>query len=334
MNEKVDFGPRLGADPELFVQDVASSKVVPICGRIGGTKDKPIEIKPEVFGYSKRTLPRWLVDSQGSFAYQEDNVAYEFNIPACTSIDGFARCIEHMVSYAESSLNKLGLCLRFQSSYRFAREDLTDPRASTIGCSPDFDAYRPLNDLQRPPFVADNLGDQRFCGGHLHLQYNKEKCPPFVMAQFMDLVVTLPFLSWDKQGKRREFYGKAGIYRDKPYGIEYRTPSNFWLKPEFRRENLYAMAENCFEIARAVDARSKALQDDYVRIPWGDVQKAINEEDQKAGAELLQFVLGTTSIYINRGAGQRMLRRNAAAPRWEIPPAQIDLGIEEEENNA
>ena len=45
----------------------------------------------------------------------------------------------------------------------------------------------------------------------------------------MDLFLGCPSIILDKDNKRRELYGKAGAYRNKPYGVEYRTLSNFWL---------------------------------------------------------------------------------------------------------
>jgi hypothetical protein len=34
----------------------------------------------------------------------------------------------------------------------------------------------------------------------------------------------------DFDDRRRQLYGKAGAYRPKPYGMEYRVLSNVWLK--------------------------------------------------------------------------------------------------------
>ena len=36
----------------------------------------------------------------------------------------------------------------------------------------------------------------------------------------------------DTDQKRRTLYGKAGAYREKSYGVEYRTLSSFWLKTD------------------------------------------------------------------------------------------------------
>ncbi len=39
---------------------------------------------------------------------------------------------------------------------------------------------------------------------------------------------------YDKDTERRGMYGKAGAFRPKPYGVEYRTLSNAWLSNDER----------------------------------------------------------------------------------------------------
>jgi len=45
----------------------------------------------------------------------------------------------------------------------------------------------------------------------------------------MDLYLGVPSVLMDKGELRKQLYGKAGAYRMKPYGVEYRTLSNFWI---------------------------------------------------------------------------------------------------------
>jgi hypothetical protein len=49
------------------------------------------------------------------------------------------------------------------------------------------------------------------------------------IARNLDITLGLRTLDWDRDRIRRSMYGKAGAYRPKPYGIEYRTPSNKWV---------------------------------------------------------------------------------------------------------
>ena len=46
----------------------------------------------------------------------------------------------------------------------------------------------------------------------------------------MDATLGLASLLFDPDTKRRSLYGKAGAFRPKSYGVEYRVLSNRWIK--------------------------------------------------------------------------------------------------------
>jgi hypothetical protein len=53
------------------------------------------------------------------------------------------------------------------------------------------------------------------------------------VIQACDLFLGVPSVLMDNGEMRKQLYGKAGCYRPKPYGGEYRTLSNFWfLNPD------------------------------------------------------------------------------------------------------
>jgi hypothetical protein len=46
----------------------------------------------------------------------------------------------------------------------------------------------------------------------------------------MDLFVGLPSTILDEDDQRKNVYGTPGRFRLKPYGVEYRSLSNYWIK--------------------------------------------------------------------------------------------------------
>lgn len=106
--------------------------------------------------------------------------------------------------------------------------------AKYAGCEADWCAYQ--MELINPPVDEIENGFFRTCGGHIHLGYNLEKLSghnQFQIIYLLDLLLGVPSLYIDKNNERRKLYGKAGRYREKDYGVEYRTLSNFWLsKPK------------------------------------------------------------------------------------------------------
>lgn len=198
-----------GADPEWFVSK--DGKPVSIIGKIGGTKTNPLPI-PEL-GHG--------------FAVQEDNVALEYNIPPCTLIEEWVDSHMRVHQKLRAMLKVLGLVPLITPSVEFSNEELDNPRAWIFGCDPDINAWTGRVN-PRPQSDNPNL---RSAGGHIHVGIiGLRKAEKLLFVRHMDAYVGLPLLLIDKDDRRRTFYGAAGAMRFKPYGLEYRTPSNIWTK--------------------------------------------------------------------------------------------------------
>lgn len=266
----------LGADPEMFVRSPPRNKgpgtkdspglIVPVCGKVGGTKDKPISFKKPSPDVSPRAL---------EYKYQEDNVAFEVNIPPCRDPGQFNRSISTVLGYSGELLASKGLRYdTLRSAHRFSAAELMHPSAQTIGCDPDMCAYSAGGDdpVAREPFNIKDLGTWRFTGGHVHFGYDQTLgLPPHVMVRLIDALVYLPIIALDKQKMRRTKYGLAGLYRVKPYGVEYRTMSNFWLTQPSK------VATRSFNLLGDVHHNLDLLFDFYQALPIDEVKTCIDQ---------------------------------------------------------
>lgn len=199
----------LGCDPELFLKDAFGTLRSSI-GLIGGSKETP--------------LPLPLGDG---FAVQEDNVAVEFNIAPAQSVEDFDKFIGNTLAFlGESIQERYGLAFSTAASAVFGDDELMNPAARMFGCDPDYNAWT-MKRNPRPEAGDPNL---RSCGGHVHVGYQFESRKQKVRAiRLMDLFLGVPSTLLDQDNRRKELYGKRGAFRDKPYGVEYRTLSNFWV---------------------------------------------------------------------------------------------------------
>ena len=202
---------KIGADPELFFRK--DKKYISSIGLIGGTKEDPKPI------------------GEGCFV-QEDNVAVEFNIPACETLEEFQKSIAYSLKEINKKAKEYGVKLASNTASALFDEDQLDCQAARIfGCDPDYNAWSGTMN-PRPKAAISNL---RSAGGHIHvglpeLSYENQR----ELIKLMDLYVGVPSVALDKDKQRRLLYGKAGAFRPKKYGAEYRTPSNFWIwKKEF-----------------------------------------------------------------------------------------------------
>lgn len=252
MSDRVKFFRfQLGADPELFLADIQGN-LKASCGKIGGTKEHPQPIDVLGFGY----------------AVQEDNVALEFNIPACQTKRDFVSAISKTMKVLQDGVNSsLGWHLDDRASALFPKEELEHPAAQVFGCDPDFNAW--TGQKNPKPQAADET--LRSCGGHVHVGFDTNRMDKKRLIKLMDLMLGVPSVLMDKDEKRRGLYGKHGAYRDKPYGVEYRVLSNFWVHNPKLVEWVWD------QTARAID---------WCVSPWDidkerdHIAKAIDENDK------------------------------------------------------
>jgi hypothetical protein len=250
----------IGADPEVFVEDLQGA-FVNGHGLIGGTKDNPLPVR---LG-----------------AVQEDGMALEFNIDPARNRDEFVR---NVTTVREQLASMIGPDLRLTPKpvQTFTREWFkAQPRASRImGCDPDFDAW--AGRMNKSP---RNNVPMRTAAGHIHIGYTSGQDTydfnAFVKAsqvvRHLDSTVGLWTVLVDPgSAPRREMYGKAGAFRVKPYGCEWRVPSNFWLDPAFTAE-MYDRVSDALDLYDTGDIRDSDQR----------VVEAINTSNTELAKELM-----------------------------------------------
>lgn len=197
--------PTFGSDIEFFLSTVRG-EMFPAIGIVGGTKKEP---KPLGQGYF----------------IQEDNVAVEFNIPVCKTPKEFTKAVFTGYNKCVQELPPT-LTPAYVASAEFPFEYLQNPQAREFGCEPDMSAW--TRDFNPRPKSNNEL--LRSAGGHVHIGWtNPDMETRFDLIKACDVFVGIPSLAEDKDKRRRELYGKAGAMRIKPYGVEHRLLSNYWL---------------------------------------------------------------------------------------------------------
>lgn len=110
-----------------------------------------------------------------------------------------------------------------------------DPGVAIFGCDPDQSAWgegcRPATiDAAKHPF--------RYAGCHLHFGFPGRGLYFLVdnniqvASRALDRTIGLASMALgaNEDTRRREIYGRPGVYRVQPWGMEYRTPSNVLLR--------------------------------------------------------------------------------------------------------
>lgn len=241
----------IGCDPELFLKQ--NNKHVVAIGLVGGTKDMP---RP--------------LDDKGH-AVLEDNVAVEFNIPPAHNHEEFCKSIQHVMQKLKEELPDYSFSE--ESAVLFDKEDLWHPQALEFGCEPDFNAW--TKDMNpRPEATNETL---RSAGGHVHVGTNLDKIQ---VIRAMDLFLGVPSIKLDTGVLRRQLYGKAGAFRPKEYGVEYRTLSNFWIFKQELIEWVYNQTKKALDFVQ----QGNEISDEQGQV----IQDCINNSNEKAYETLVR----------------------------------------------
>lgn len=245
---------KIGADPEFFLVD-SHGNAVPAVGLVPGTKKNPYPL------------------DKG--AVQVDGLAVEFNIHPAETEDEFVNNIKTVLAQVRNIVPK-ELSFKYESTMSF-REDVfsTLPKENLVlGCDPDYNAYtRAVN----PAYDAKLLGTYRMAGGHVHVGWTENAdvresqhfmCGVQLVTQ-LDFFLGMPFRTLVDNDIRRDWYGRAGNFRPKPYGVEYRTLSNIWLQDEKYMRFVFRNTQRAFDFLVNKDM-------DYDRNWPGDGRRYIN----------------------------------------------------------
>ena len=220
---------KIGADPEFFVKK--DGQFVSAFGLIEGTKHNPLKV------------------DKG--AVQVDGMALEFNIDPASSKEEFKDNIHTVLAQLRAMVPPeyefvYVPVAPFGAEYIQAQPDA----AKILGCDPDFNAY--THDKNPTPQADTPF---RTASGHIHIGWTEgedinnpdhiEACE--MMVKQLDALNGIAASLWDTDNTRRQLYGKAGAYRPKPYGVEYRVMSNVWLNDPLYMDLVYDLAVFAFK---------------------------------------------------------------------------------------
>lgn len=213
------MAPRItiGCDPELFIRNKETGKFVSAHSFIPGTKEKPHPVP--------------------GGAVQVDGVAAEFNINPAPDYEQFVNNIATVMGSLRKFVGEkhelvITPVATFDKEYFFNLPD----HVRELGCNPDFNAW--TGEVNPSPDTTGEMECTRTAAGHIHVGWTTNADPndPNHLEDCQTVIKELDYtlgctsLMFDKNGTRRKLYGRAGAYRPKSYGVEYRPLSNMWLK--------------------------------------------------------------------------------------------------------
>lgn len=246
----------VGSDPEIFVKKDG----VFICAHdlIPGTKESPFKV------------------DKG--AVQVDGFALEFNIDPARNADEFVGNHETVLAILAKMVPGYELATVPVADFTREYMDACPAEAKILGCDPDYDAWTGLENIKPQADLP-----MRTASGHVHIGWasgladHHDHCRAAAIQ--MDFFLGLPSLFYDSDTRRRSMYGKAGCYRPKSYGVEYRTLSNAWLLSRERMTWVYNQVQK--GMRDLMDGASMFER-------YGDISSIINESNKDEARRILK----------------------------------------------
>jgi hypothetical protein len=250
----------VGCDPEIFVKQ--NGVFLSAHNLIKGDKKNPQKVP---YG-----------------AVQVDGMALEFNIDPAHSEEEFVLNVQQVFATIKAMVPTYEVVATPVADFSLEYLSAQPKEALELGCDPDFNAW---NSLANPR--PDGDLPMRTASGHVHIGWADGKsildashlndCE--LVARQCDFYLGLPSLIYDSNTRRRTMYGKAGAYRPKSYGVEYRTLSNAWLNSKELMAWVYRATQK---------AVTSVMEGNILSEKYGDIQDIINNSDVKAAMSIIK----------------------------------------------
>lgn len=253
----------IGSDPELFLINKKTNKIVSSIGIIPGVKGE---------AWRSEDMPE-------GFGLQIDNILAEFNVPPVRIVDSsdiFIDNMNYMKNYIRKYIQKINpdLDIYCAASAYVDEDQLQSDEAKLFGCSPDYNVYTESQN-PAPDVPKDGL---RSAGMHIHIGYNNPNVRTSLdIVRAMDAVLGLASVIIDKDNKRRQLYGKAGAFRLCDYGVEYRVLSSLFLSSDKLLEIVWNGTREALAMAMSGNFPDPML-----------VMETINSGDAATATEILK----------------------------------------------
>ena len=130
-----------------------------------------------------------------------------------------------------------------------------------------------MNKKPSPP-----VPNMRSAGGHVHIETSLNKRH---VIQACDLFLGVPSVLMDEGEMRKQLYGKAGCFRPKSYGVEYRTLSNFWIFKKKHIEWVWRNTERALKYVNEMDDPQSLM------LLGNELRHAINKNDKYLAEQLV-----------------------------------------------
>lgn len=250
----------IGADPELFLINKKTGKVVSSIGIIPGEKGAP---------YRSDDMPK-------GYGLEIDNILAEFNIPPVTTKEDFVTAITYMKNYIKKYIKSKNpdLDILCTASMEVDEDQLQSSEAKLFGCSVDYNVYT----QQANPKPKGEQTNLRSAGFHIHCGYSNYNVETSLnLIKYLDMYLGVPSVLKDPDTKRRSLYGKAGCFRLTPYGFEYRVLSSYFLRDTKILKWVWSR----------VQAAIEAYNMGYKLAPSKQIEQAINNSDLKIAEQII-----------------------------------------------
>lgn len=208
----------IGCDPEFFLWDIDLKDYISAHELVPGDKNRPHALN--------------------GGAVQVDGTAVEFNIDPANSAIEFENNVNTVLGEIRNLIPEK-YEFHYVPSVKYSEQiwNSIPDKQKVLGCDPDFNAYIDINKPQKAP-NPDDRNRYRMGGGHIHLGYGSDidiqdqssfwDCRQLTIA-FHGIYKCMRSL-WDNDNKRQRQYGANAAFRPKSYGVEFRSPSNAWIK--------------------------------------------------------------------------------------------------------